>query len=100
MYEIMYTERYMGHPKDNKKGYEQSNLLNYADKLEGKLLMIHGTDDDVVLWQHSLLYVQKCVENQNTFLDYFVYPTHKHNVYGKDRLHLMTKITEYIFDNL
>ena len=100
MYEIMYTERYMGHPKDNEKGYEQSNLLNYADKLEGKLLMIHGTDDDVVLWQHSLLYVQKCVENQNTFLDYFVYPTHNHNVYGKDRLHLMTKITQYLFDNL
>ncbi|MCO6494771.1 MAG: DPP IV N-terminal domain-containing protein [Bacteroidetes bacterium] len=100
MYEIMYTERYMGNPKDNPDGYDKANLLNYADKLEGKLLMIHGCDDDVVLWQHSLLYVDKCVKNNNTLLDYFVYPGHKHNVYGKDRLHLMTKITEYLFENL
>lgn len=100
MYEIMYTERYMGNPNQNKEGYDKANLLNYADKLEGKLLMIHGCDDDVVLWQHSLLFVQQCIKNNNTNLDYFVYPGHKHNVYGKDRLHLMTKITEYLFENL
>ncbi|MCK9480542.1 MAG: S9 family peptidase [Bacteroidia bacterium] len=100
MYEIMYTERYMGNPADNATGYDSANLLNYADKLEGRLLMIHGCDDDVVLWQHSLLYVQKCIKNNNTLLDYYVYPGHKHNVYGKDRLHLMTKITEYLFENL
>lgn len=100
MYEIMYTERYMRTPQTNPEGFKKSNLLQYADKLNGKLLMIHGTDDDVVLWQHSLLYVQKNMEAGNTQLDYLVYPTHKHNVYGKDRLHLMTKITDYIFDNL
>lgn len=100
MYEIMYTERYMETPELNKEGYERANLLNYVDKLDAKLLMIHGCDDDVVLWQHSLLYVQKAVDANKTGLDYFVYPGHKHNVYGKDRLHLMSKITSYIFDHL
>lgn len=100
MYEIMYTERYMGNPEGNKQGYDTANLLNHVANLEGKLLMIHGCDDDVVLWQHSLLYLQKAVEMKKTNVDYFVYPGHKHNVVGKDRLHLMQKVTEYLFENL
>lgn len=100
LYEIMYTERYMDKPIENKEGYEKSNLINHIDKLQGKLLMIHGTDDDVVLWQHSLLYSKAAVDKGVTGLDYFVYPGHKHNVYGKDREHLMQKITEYLFENL
>lgn len=99
MYEIMYTERYMDTPEENPDGYKNNNLLNYVDKLEGKLLLIHGTSDDVVLWQHSLLYLKKAVEKGKQ-LDYFVYPGHAHNVLGKDRVHLMQKITDYIKGNL
>ncbi len=100
MYEIMYTERYMETPESNPDGYERSNLLNYTKKLDVPLLLLHGCDDDVVLWQHSLLYVEKAVKYDKTSLDYFVYPGHKHNIYGKDRLHLMSKITAFIFDKL
>ncbi len=100
LYEIMYTERYMDTPDENKEGYEKANLLNYVDNLDGRLLMIHGCDDDVVLWQHSLLYTKACVDKVNTNLDYFVYPGHKHNVRGKDRVHLMQKITDYINEHL
>lgn len=99
MYEIMYTERYMDKPEENPEGYKQANLLNYVENLNGKLLLIHGTSDDVVLWQHSLLYVKKCVDKE-VLLDYFVYPGHPHNVRGKDRVHLMRKVSEYIKDNL
>jgi len=99
-YEIMYTERYMDLPEENKAGYEKNNLLNYIDSLQGRLLMIHGTEDDVVLWQHSLLYVKAAVDANNLNLDYFVYPGHPHNVRGKDRLHLMGKITQYFQDHL
>jgi dipeptidyl-peptidase-4 len=94
MYEIMYTERYMNTPKENPKGYEAANLLNQTKKLKGKLLLIHGTDDDVVVWQHSINFVKKCVDN-NIPIDYFMYPGHPHNVRGKDRVHLMQKITDY-----
>lgn len=97
-YEVMYTERYMDTPQSNKAGYDKANLLNYVDKLQGKLLLIHGTSDDVVVWQHSLLYLQKAVE-KGVQLDYFVYPGHLHNVMGHDRVHLTQKIADYIIAN-
>lgn len=99
MYEIMYTERYMDTPATNEQGYKTNNLLEYVPNLKGKLMLIHGTDDDVVVWQHSLKYVQKAVET-GKLIDYFVYPGHKHNVQGRDRLHLMRKITQYFEDYL
>ncbi len=99
-YEIMYTERYMDRPDENPNGYAQNNLLNHAHKLQGPLLMIHGADDDVVVWQHSLMFADKCVKSMNTKLDYFVYPGHKHNVVGRDRAHLYKKISEYFFEKL
>jgi len=94
MYEIMYTERYMDSPQDNPKGYADNNLLTKTKNLKGKLLMIHGAQDDVVVWQHSMKFVKSCVDN-GVQLDYFVYPGHAHNVVGKDRVHLMQKITDY-----
>jgi dipeptidyl-peptidase-4 len=99
MYEIMYTERYMDTPEENPEGYAYANLLNEVSKLEGKLLMIHGTVDDVVVWQHSLAFLKKCVD-EGVQLDYFVYPGHPHNVRGKDRVHLMNKVTGYFDTNL
>jgi len=99
-YEIMYTERYMDTPEENNAGFTKNSLLQYVDNLKGRLLMIHGTDDPVVLWQHSLLYVKSAVDANNINLDYFVYPGHPHNVRGKDRLHLMGKITQYFEDHL
>jgi len=99
LYEIMYTERYMDSPSENPVGFEGANLLNYTKNLKGKLLMIHGGEDDVVLWQHSLLYLEKCIK-EGVQLDYFVYPHHPHNVSGKDRVHLMDKVSRYFFDNL
>ncbi len=98
-YEIMYGERYMDMPQENKEGYEKNNLLNYVDKLKGKLLMIHGTQDPVVVWQHTMKYLKKATD-KGIQLDYYVYPGHEHNVIGKDRPHLMEKICNYFIDNL
>ena len=99
LYEIMYTERYMDTPQENNQGYFESSLLNYVSGLKGKMLMIHGTSDNVVLWQHTLLYLREAVR-KNVQVDYFVYPGHEHNVRGKDRIHLLTKISDYFFDYL
>jgi len=98
-YEVMYGERYMDTPQENKEGFDKNNLLNYVGNLKGKLLMIHGAQDPVVVWQHSMMYVKKCVD-KGVQLDYFVYPGHEHNVLGKDRAHLMEKICNYFIDNL
>ncbi len=99
MYEIMYTERYMDKPDQNPDGYKEANLVDKASKLKDKLLLIHGTIDDVVVWQHSQEFVKKCVD-EGVQLDYFIYPGHAHNVVGKDRVHLMDKVSRYFFDNL
>ncbi|MCP4440300.1 MAG: prolyl oligopeptidase family serine peptidase [Aureispira sp.] len=98
-YEIMYGERYMDTPEENPEGYKKSSLLNYADKLEGDLLLIHGTIDDVVVMQHNLSLVQKFVQ-AGIIADFFPYPMHPHNVRGKDRVHLMKKVLTYIDDKL
>lgn len=98
-YEIMYGERYMDTPEENKEGYEKNNLLNYVDKLKGKLLMIHGAQDNVVVLQHSIMYQKKAVD-KGVQVDFYLYPGHEHNVLGKDRAHLMEKICNYFIDNL
>ncbi len=94
MYEIMYTERYMDTPEENPDGYKGANLLNKVKGLEGKLLVIHGAQDNVVVWQHSMKLIRESVK-EGKQIDYFVYPAHPHNVRGKDRVHLMQKITDY-----
>ena len=98
-YEVMYGERYMGDPATNPEGYEGSNLLNKAQNLQGRLLMIHGDMDPVVVMQHSLSFLKKSVE-VGVYPDYFIYPGHEHNVMGKDRIHLHEKITRYFEDYL
>ena len=99
MYEIMYTERYMDMPQENPEGYAKNSLFQYIDNLNGRLLIIHGTSDPVVLWQHSLRYIRECVRKGKQ-VDYFVYPEHEHNVLGKDRAHLFEKIELFFKDNL
>jgi len=97
-YEIMYGERYMDQPDENPKGYEEASLMTHAGNLQGDLLLIHGTADDVVVMQHNLALVKKCVELGKQ-VDFFPYPMHKHNVYGKDRVHLMEKVLNYITEH-
>ena len=98
-YEIMYGERYMDRPEQNEEGYKTASLLNYTDKLEGDLLLIHGTVDDVVVMQHNFALVQKFVE-EGVLMDFFPYPNHPHNVRGKDRVHLMNKVLTYVEEKL
>lgn len=97
-YEVMYGERYMDRPEQNPKGYEQASLMTHAGNLKGDLLLIHGTVDDVVVMQHNLALVKKFVD-LGIQMDFFPYPMHKHNVTGKDRVHLMEKVLRYVIEH-
>ncbi|MEH0155350.1 DPP IV N-terminal domain-containing protein [Limibacter armeniacum] len=99
LYEIMYTERYMSTPQQNEEGYANANLLDKVSNLKGKLLLIHDTGDDVVVPQHAYKFLQSCVQ-EGVQLDYFTYPMHGHNVRGKDRIHLIEKVLDYIDSHL
>lgn len=96
-YEVMYGERYMDRPEENKEGYEKASLMTHAKNLTGKLLLIHGTIDDVVVMQNNYALVKKFVDLEIQ-MDFFPYPMHKHNVTGKDRVHLMEKVLSYIIE--
>ena len=96
-YEVMYGERYMDTPETNPEGFEATSLIDKASNLKGRLLICQGAIDNTVLWQHSLSFVQKCIE-EGVRLDYFPYPCSEHNVSGKWRIHLHDKITDY-FDS-
>ncbi len=98
-YEIMYGERYMDTPDENPDGYKNSCLTNKTDKLKGKLLLIHGYIDGTVVTQHSLDFINECINN-NVQVDYFLYPREEHNVAYKHRIHLMQKVTSYFEDYL
>ncbi|NDI99011.1 prolyl oligopeptidase family serine peptidase [Flavobacterium sp. LaA7.5] len=93
-YEVMYGERYMDMPQENPEGYATTSLIDKAKNLQGRLLMIHGAQDNVVVQQHSMEFIQACIEAGKQ-IDYFLYPTHEHNVRGKDRFHLNQKIADY-----
>lgn len=98
-YEVMYGERYMDTPEENPEGFEKTSLLNKAENLKGRLLMIHGYVDPVVVPQNSLDFIRSCIKS-GTDVDYFLYPESEHNMSGEARIHLMRKITRYFDDFL
>jgi len=53
-YDTFYTERYMGTPQSNPRGYDASSVLTYARQLERPLMLVHGTTDDNVYFLHSM----------------------------------------------
>ena len=97
-YEVMYGERYMDTPQENPEGYENARVNKYIANLKGKLLLIHGSVDPVVVPQHSMTVLQEAVK-QKVQLDFFTYPMHEHNVGGYDRAHLIEKMMQYIIEN-
>ena len=98
-YEIMYGERYMDNPETNPEGFARTSLINMVPNLKGKLLICQGAIDRTVVWQHSLSFIQECIE-KNVQVDYFPYPVSEHNVAGDWREHLMQKVTNYFEDYL
>ena len=98
-YEVMYGERYMGTPQDNKEGYNNSNLLNKAKNLKGKLQIITGMNDPVVVPQHAENFLKSCID-AGTQPDFFIYPGEGHNMRGHSSVHLHERITQYFEDYL
>ena len=99
-YDSAYTERFMRRPEENFKGYNLSSALQRADKLEGRLLIIHGTADDNVHTQNTMLYVDKLVSADKQF-EMQLYTDKNHSILGKQtRHHLYTRMSEFLFKNL
>ena len=100
-YDTVYTERYMQTPQENASGYDDNSPINYADKLEGNYLLVHGTGDDNVHAQNSMRMINALVEANKPF-DLAMYPDRAHGIRkGKNtRLHLYHKMTNFIAQHL
>jgi dipeptidyl-peptidase-4 len=94
-YDSIYTERYMGLLKDDKDGYEQSDVMTSAEKLHGALLLVHGTSDDNVHFQNSIQMIDALIQAGKQFR-LMIYPNKTHSIAGKDaKVHLFTMIVDH-----
>ena len=98
-YEVMYGERYMDTPQTNPEGYEKTSLINKAGNLKGKLQIITGYNDNTVVPQHCLSFLDACIK-AGTQPDFFAYPGEEHNMRGHASVHLHERITQYFEDYL
>ncbi len=99
-YDTIYTERYMGQPKNNPEGYEKSAATKYAENLKGKLLIIHGTLDDNVHFQNTVQLVNELISKNKQF-SVMIYPNRDHGIRGDNaRRHIFTLITDFLLKNL
>ena len=101
-YDNIYTERFLALPKDNAKGYDENSPLNFADRLQGNYLLIHGTGDDNVHFQNSAEMVEK-LENAGKQFEFRIYPNKNHSIYdatGNTRLNLYQLMTDFIMRKL
>ncbi len=99
-YDTIYGERFMRTPQENAEGYRAASAFARADKLHGRLLLVHGSADDNVHYQNCAEYAERLVQLGKQF-DMHVYTNRNHSIYGgHTRLHLYTKLTEFFERNL
>ena len=99
-YDNIYTERFMRTPQENKKGYDENAPLNYVDKIKGKFLIIHGTADDNVHFQNSVMMIDEMIKKNIDFESGY-YPNKNHSISGGNTtFHIYSKMTKFILQNL
>lgn len=99
-YDSVYTERYMQTHEENEKGYEENSPINFADKLEGSYLLVHGLADDNVHFQHTAEMANQLISNNKQF-DTMIYPNRNHGIRGDNaRIHLFTLMTNFLNEQL
>lgn len=99
-YDSVYTERYMRTPKENPDGYRDNSPIYFADRLKGDYLLVHGMGDDNVHFQNTVEMANSLIMANKQFDTYF-YPNRNHSIYGgPTRLHLYTKMTNFLDEKL
>lgn len=99
-YDTIYTERYMLTPQENPRGYDDNSPISHVDNLQGKFLLVHGSADDNVHVQNTMVLAEKLIQANKPF-EWLIYPDKNHGIGGGNtRLHLYTKMTNFILENL
>ena len=99
-YDTIYTERYMQTPQENASGYDDNSPFNYAGMLKGNYLLVHGSGDDNVHVQNTMRMIEALIQANKQF-DWAIYPDKNHGISGGNtRVHLFTKMTNFIHQHL
>ena len=99
-YDTIYGERFMRTPQENAEGYKAGSAFTRADKLHGKLLLVHGLADDNVHYQNCAEYAEHLVQLGKQF-DMQIYTNRNHSIFGGNtRMHLYTRLTDFFKANL
>ena len=100
LYDAIYTERLMQQPKNNADGYHEASAIDRVNRLNGKLLLIHGLDDDNVLLSNTTAYTTALI-NAGVDFDMQIYPGKDHSISGyATRKHLFNRILRFFEENL
>ena len=100
LYDTAYTERSMGLLSENKKGYDSTNTLNWINRMSGKLLIMHGSEDDNVHSQHTTQFINKALRAKKE-VAWHQYPGRNHGIYGGGaRKDLYGKMIQFFRENL
>jgi len=99
-YDNIYTERFMRTPQENPDGYDNNSPINHVDKLQGNLLLVHGSTDDNVHYQNTMDMITALVNADKQF-ELYIYPNKNHGIYGGNtRYHLYKKMTDFLYENM
>ena len=101
LYDTIYQERYMGLPKDNVRGFRDGSPIHFADQLQGRLLIVHGTGDDNVHYQGTETLINELVALNKPFT-MMAYPNRTHSIREgvNTTPHLYGLLTRYLYDHL
>jgi dipeptidyl-peptidase-4 len=98
-YDTHYTERYMGTPQDNPEGYREASCMTFADRLRGKLLLIHGMIDENVHFRHTARFIDALIKANKPY-ELLLYPEERHMPRSeKDRRNMEERIVEFFKSN-
>ncbi len=98
-YETGYGERYMDTPEENPEGYKEAMPANHLNGLKGRLLVVQGSSDVTVVWQHTIAFLSACIE-QDKPVEYMTYPGQPHGLRGPNRWHFYQKMTKFFLEEL
>jgi dipeptidyl-peptidase-4 len=98
-YDTHYTERFMNTPQDNPDGYKTTSVLSYADKYKGLLRIVHGTSDDNVHMQNSIVLINK-LEDLKKHFEFMAYPGERHGFAGLKGVHSRYEAYKFYYQYL
>jgi dipeptidyl-peptidase 4 len=99
-YDTHYTERYMGTPATNARGYAESSLMRHVDTIRGKLMLVHGLIDENVHFRHTARLINVLIKARKPY-DLFLFPDERHAPRGQaDRIYMEEVIRDYFLAHL